>query len=150
MFSCFMYYILGLLHQIFIFLGNLIHSDAGYNYYKIPVANNTRMLEGAVSDTCQAAGFEAVCSGPFGCQYSSNHCLVTTLSTECDHHMRPLSVDICGITAATECPDLQGMFSYRSNYTLGECGVLGDGWCVAGNAYVSGDPMFFAYCAAPK
>ena len=130
-----------------IFSESILYTDDSYNYYKVPVADGTRLFDGAVADTCQAVGLEAVCAGPANCEYSSDRCIVTTLSTDCGSPMRPISIEICDTTYAPNCPELQGLFSYMHNYP-GECGIVGDSWCADGANYVSGDPVYFAYCAA--
>ena len=129
----------------------MLYTDASYNYYKVAVADGTPLMAGTVPHTCQEAGMEAVCPGPADCSTSSSRCIVTSLSTECYYHMRPISVQICDNEDPRECPELQGMFSYMNNFnSYGECGIVGDEWCAHGRDYVSGDPVYFAYCAAEK
>ena len=56
----------------------LLHSDQGYDYYKVPVADGLRLVEGQVSKTCAEAGLMAVCSGDASCRYTDTaKCLVT-------------------------------------------------------------------------
>ena len=60
----------------------LLYTEEGYNYYKVPVADDQRLVEGQVSETCAAAGLRAVCWGSEGCSYiDTTKCLVTPLST---------------------------------------------------------------------
>ena len=48
-----------------------------------------RLVEGKVPETCEAAGLQAVCTGPDdGCQHTdTNKCMVTPLSTYCINPM---------------------------------------------------------------
>ena len=66
----------------------LLYSDTQYgqDYYKVPVKKGEYMVEGKVAETCQAAGMEAVCSGPilnnpiYKCRYTdTSMCQVTHL-----------------------------------------------------------------------
>ena len=62
----------------------VLYSDGDYEYYKVPVKEGVRMVEGAVSDTCQEAGLRAVCPGPGECRYTdTDRCQLTPLSTDC-------------------------------------------------------------------
>jgi hypothetical protein len=36
-----------------IFAGTILHTHDGYNYYKVPVAHGTKMVEGSVAETCK-------------------------------------------------------------------------------------------------
>ena len=68
--------------------GTLLHTDRGYNYYKVAVPHGSRLEEGRVSETCRSAGLRAVCSGPQSCKYTdTTKCLVTPLSTNCNNPM---------------------------------------------------------------
>ena len=127
---------------------NLLYKDNnGYSYYGMPVANGKRLVEGAVPDTCEAVGMEAVCSGPSGCGYNSARCVVTPLSTDCYSPMRGISMQICNVGDPRQCSALEGLFNYAANWDGSECGVVGNKWCAKGADYVSGDPItYFAYC----
>ena len=66
----------------------MLHSDAEYEYYKVEVANGTKLTEGKVSETCEAVGMKAVCSGPSNCKYTKlTKCVVTPLSSNCNNPM---------------------------------------------------------------
>merc|ERR1712055_1210412 len=73
----------------------LLLSDAGYEYYKVPVKHGERLVEGKVPETCEAAGLKAVCTGPDdGCKFTdTSKCMVTPLSNDygCGRPMYPLS-----------------------------------------------------------
>ena len=52
------------------------------------VDNGTRLTEGKVSETCEAAGMRAVCSGPSSCKYTNvAKCVITPLSSNCNNPM---------------------------------------------------------------
>ena len=67
----------------------LLYKDSQFRYYKVVVAQGTRMIESRVTETCRAAGMEAVCSGPdTSCpHYQRNMCTITPLSTSCQAPM---------------------------------------------------------------
>ena len=49
----------------------LLKKFSGYEYYRVPVASDTRMVEGTVIETCEAAGLRAMCNGA-GCNYDTS------------------------------------------------------------------------------
>ena len=49
----------------------LLYSSGGQALFNVPVARGTVMSEGAVPDTCEAAGMRAVCSAQSGCSFNS-------------------------------------------------------------------------------
>ena len=124
----------------------------------MPVSNGTRLVEGVVADTCEEVGMKAVCSGPSGCKYSSNRCLVTPLSTNCNNPMYPLSKLLCSGSKPRNCPQFEGVFSYMSGWYGGECGRVGYDWCANGEDFVAGTldtspgrtqgqaEVYYAYC----
>ena len=128
------------------------------DYYKIPVEKDTRMIEGAVADACEAKGLKAVCAGPNGCQYNTDRCLVTPLSTNCPNPMIELSKALCNGKTPRDCSKTNGMFNYMHKWTYnnseklnGECGALNGKWCAIGQNLISGkDGDFFAYCVKPN
>ena len=65
----------------------LLYTDSQYKYYKVTVTSGTRMVSGKVTETCEAAGMEAVCSGPdTSCtHYNEDMCTITPLSTKCNY-----------------------------------------------------------------
>ena len=68
----------------------LLYTDSQFEYYKVTVAKGTRMISGAVTDTCRAACMEAVCvcTAGGGCwHYNKDMCIVTPLSHACNHPM---------------------------------------------------------------
>ena len=92
----------------------------------------------------------AVCAGNSACRYSSGRCDVVELksSTGCGNPMSGLSVKLCGSGKyPNTCPQMEGLFNYMNNWSGGECGTVGGGWCVEGKSYVSGKTAtYFAYC----
>ena len=56
--------------------------------HQVAVDNGTRLTEGKVSETCEAAGMRAVCSGPSSCKYTNvAKCVITPLSSNCNNPM---------------------------------------------------------------
>ena len=56
--------------------------------HQVIVDNGTRLTEGKVSETCEAAGMRAVCSGPSSCKYTNvAKCVITPLSSNCNNPM---------------------------------------------------------------
>ena len=49
----------------------LLKKFSGYEYYRVPVASDTRMVEGTVVEICEAAGLRAMCNGA-GCNYDTS------------------------------------------------------------------------------
>ena len=41
----------------------MLHTDHQFEYYRVRVANGTRMVDGSVPRICEAAGMRAVCMG---------------------------------------------------------------------------------------
>ena len=124
--------------------------------------NGTRLEEGKVADCWEEVGMAAVCSGPPYCRHSSKRCLVTTLSTDCNNPMYPLSKILCGGSNPRNCPLFEGVFSYMANWYGGECGRVGYNWCAYGDEFVAGTleapssmvqekaAVYYAYCAMSK
>ena len=122
------------------------------NYYGIPVVVGKKLTEGAVADTCKAAGVQAVCAGDSKCQYSSKRCQVLSIEKskvcEANASMSGLAKRVCGEgKLPIDCPELNGLFNYMHGWEGGECGVVGGQQCVHGSSYISGNPdMYYAYC----
>ena len=109
----------------------------------------TKLIEGAVADTCEAAGMRAVCAGDYSCQYSSNRCEVVSFeSSVCGDAMKGLAEKVCGEEKlAADCPQLDGLFSYIHEWDGGECGVVDGQRCVPGTNSTSGNhDIYYAYC----
>ena len=75
-------------------VAELLYKDSQFEYYKVTVAEGTRMIAGKVTETCEAAGMEAVCAGGpgrHGCTpillgfpyKKDNKCTITPLETSC-------------------------------------------------------------------
>ena len=75
-------------------VAELLYKDSQFEYYKVTVAEGTRMIAGKVTETCEAAGMEAVCAGGpgrdgcspilLGFPYKKdNKCTITPLETSC-------------------------------------------------------------------
>ena len=125
----------------------LISSD-DYNYYKVAVASGTRLLEGVVPDTCKEAGMDAVCGGDASCQFTSNLCMDTPLSSGCSIHtlLQPITEQICNVTNPRKCQELERLFVYANDWSVGDAGVLGGSYPAQGKNVVAGDNDTFAYC----
>ena len=126
----------------------LLHSGGSYEYYKVPIKNGTRLVEGAVPDTCDGAELRAVCNGPSGCKWNSERCLVTPASSVCgDGNFVEISNLICNNTDPRNCTQLQGVFGYSKGWSDGECGVVDNKYCAKGNDYLSGNnTLYYAFC----
>ena len=100
-------------------------------------------------DTCDRADVTAVCNGPVGCKWNSDRCLVTPFSSVCgESHFVEISKQICNSSNPIQCAELQGVFAYNKGWPEGECGVVGNSTCASGKEFVSGDPVYHAFCAA--
>ena len=130
--------------------GELLYESAGVRYYKVPVPHGTRLVTGAVADTCEKNGMKAVCNGESlaSCSYTSARCRVTPLSAVCGDQMYTLSKLICNGTQPDQCPQMEGMFADMRDWHGSECGAVGGQWCVQGKTFMSsaGTPAY-AYCA---
>ena len=85
--------------------------------------------------------------------------MVTTLSSNCNNPMYPLSKLLCSGTKPRNCPQFEGVFSYMSNWYGGEGGRVGYDWCANGDDFVAGTleaspgmvqgkvEVYYAYCA---
>jgi hypothetical protein len=117
----------------------------------MPIAKGKTLVEGTVADTCEEAGMRAVCSGPSGCEYNSDRCVAIPLesaaSTACNTPMYGLSAKICNGKHPRQCPELDGLFNYKSNYPFGEVGIVGGSFAY-GNKIVAGD--YYGYCIKKK
>ena len=131
------------------FSGDLLYKGDGYCYYKVPVANGVKLIEGAVPDTCQAAGLEAVCAGA-NCPWRSSRCKNVPLSVQGDcacAYLDPISKLICNGAKAGRCPKLDRVFSSITNWQDSEWGIVDGKHCEAGSAYTSTiDSQLYAYC----
>ena len=126
----------------------LLHSSNDYNYYKVPAASGTRLLEGVVADICKEAGMDAVCVGDASCSYSSNRCMVTPFSSFCSlqQFLQPISEHICKYTDPRQCQELEGLFIYVNDWSGSEAGVVGASLPAVGKHHVARDSNTFAYC----
>jgi len=120
----------------------------GRKFYGVPIPDGTRILEGVVADTCDAAGMRAVCGGDSSCKYSSARCQVVDLEAAYSCQiMLGLSKKLCGGKRPKECPQMDGLFNYMNGYSRGECGVADGSWCANGEDYASGNgKTYYAYC----
>ena len=57
----------------------LLHSDAEFEYYKVPAVNGTLMTSCNVVDICKAVDMKAVCDGPYykPSEGRNNYCMGT-------------------------------------------------------------------------
>jgi len=130
-----------------------LYSDNEFSYYKVPVSNGTKLVEGTVSITCERVGMEAVCTGPAGCQYNSASCVITPMSSICNDPMRPLAEILCDGNFVQKCSIFDGVFNYMYNWRGSECGAVDGTSCVTGNGYTSGEMrkgrkrIYYGYCA---
>ena len=122
--------------------------DGSLTYYKVHIAEGTRLVGGATAATCEAAGMTAVCPGASNCGYNSADCLVTPISTDGCPYMDSLAQLICNY-GATKCPDFVGVAVFMHGYRNSDYLVLKNkGDYQRGENYVAGtgDQSYYAYC----
>ena len=126
----------------------LLFGSDDYNYYKVPVASGTRLIEGVVADTCKEAGLDAVCAGDASCSFTSNRCMDTPLSIGCNQNtlLQPITEQICNVTDPRKCHELDRLFLYTNDWVDSEAGVVGPTKPAQGKYYAAGDNDTFAYC----
>merc|ERR1711892_691723 len=116
--------------------------ENGRKFYGVPVADGTTMIEGAVADTCDAAGMRAVCIGDSSCSYSSARCQVVDFEVavnRCGNAMYGLSKKLCSGKYPRDCPQMDGLFNYMKGYPYGDVGVVSGTWYAIGNDHTSGN-----------
>jgi len=122
--------------------------ENGRKFYGVPIADGTTIVEGAVADTCEAAGMRAVCPGD--CPGSSARCEVVDFEVgDCYNPMYGLSKKLCNGGQPRYCPQMDGLFnvSLLKRHNGGECGIVSGNWCANGNDYRSGNgKTYYAYC----
>ena len=75
-------------HRLDMWLVSLSYQVSIIYLHQVAVDNGTRLTEGKVSETCEAAGMRAVCSGPSSCKYTNvAKCVITPLSSNCNNPM---------------------------------------------------------------
>ena len=122
--------------------------DGSLTYYKVHIAEGTRLVGGATAATCEAAGMTAVCPGATNCIYNSANCLVTPISENECNYMDTLAQLICN-TGATKCPDFEGVAVFMHGYYNSDYLVLkNNGGYQLGKQFVPGteDQSYYAYC----
>merc|ERR1712064_111768 len=80
-----------------------LYTDSEYEYYKVAVEEGKQLSTGAVSETCEKVGMTPVCSGPDGCKYTDEKCVVTPLSSACSNPMHPISQILCDGKSPNQC-----------------------------------------------
>ena len=71
----------------------LLHTDAQFEYYKVPVSPGLSLLAETVVQTCEAAGMRATCPGSSTCQYTdeSRFAVISTY-----HYFKAYSMILAG------------------------------------------------------
>merc|ERR1711953_742854 len=111
--------------------GELIVDHNEKKYLKVKVSGV--MSSSAIAAACEAAGYKALCSGPGGCQYNDEHCLVTAESFQCGNPMLGVSKLVCDGESPNSCPELEGVYNYMKGWNGGSgCGVEEGRWCSSG------------------
>jgi hypothetical protein len=125
-----------------------LYIDGDLTYYKVLIAEGTKLVAGATAATCEAAGMTAVCPGASNCAYNSATCLVTPISENGCNYMDSLAQLICN-TGATRCPDFAGVAVFMHGYANSDYLVLKNtvGY-QQGEKYIAGtgDQSYYAYC----
>merc|ERR1711953_1456012 len=113
--------------------GELIVDHNEKKYLKVKVSGV--MSSSAIAAACEAAGYKALCSGPGGCQYNDEHCLVTPESSGCGTPMSGVSQLLCN-TYPNSCPEFEGVFNYMKTWNgYSGCGVENGQWCSNGSNF---------------
>ena len=104
-----------------------------------------------ISKTCRKAGMKSVCNGPEGCEFNSEECLVTPVSSVCGYgNMVQFSFLICGDSDPGKCGKLEGVFGASKGWHS-PCGVVEGVYCFKydkGENLISGKPtILYAFCA---
>jgi len=120
--------------------GTLILSQGGVSYFRVP---STGLTDAELVATCRAAGLNAWCHGPAGCQYNSGECKVTSLSTLCGSPGRSISQQVCGgNTLPYNCRQTQNLNTYMNNWNgVASYGITTNNWGILGRAGVAGDVL---------
>merc|ERR1711892_763091 len=115
--------------------------ENGRKFYGVPIADGTTLVEGAVADTCDAAGMRAVCVGDSSCERSSARCQVVDFEVavhRCGNAMWGLSKKLCSGKYPRDCPQMDGLFNYMKGYSdYGDVGVVSGKWYALGKDYTS-------------
>jgi len=111
----------------------LLTETNDHKYFKVQVSGV--MSSDAIARACEAAGYKALCSGPSGCQYNDENCLITADAASCSNPMSGVSKLVCN-TSPSSCVEFDGLYNYMKGWQGGHgCGVESGTWCSYGNQY---------------
>ena len=133
----------------------MLHTDAEFEYYKVPAVNGTLMTSCNVVDICKAVDMKAVCDGPYykPSEGRNNYCMGTHPD---DCYVTPFSGDGNPEGSGRECSvglkGLPGCGGIRITENLGSLKVsLGKVKKKWGNFHTFADaPPKNKYTASPK
>ena len=136
--------------QNFILANIHLFTSGNFSYYKVPVSDGTKMLEGSVETACKSVGLLPVCPGSSTCSYTTERCFETPLSRSIDgcSYFTSISEQICGYTDPKQCKAIDNLFMYMNDWFGGVLGVVGQSYLAYGTSYVSGEggEVYYAYC----
>merc|ERR1711973_310096 len=120
-----------------------LYSDNEFSYYKVPVSNGTKLVEGTVQFTCEKVGLKAICFGTEGCENTDTEkCIVSPMQASkysCISAMFPLAKILCGVDSLSKCSQFEGVFNYMRNWWGSDCGVVDGSYWATGKYYTSGE-----------
>jgi hypothetical protein len=119
--------------------GVLVAETNQHQYFRVPVTG--AMTSAAIADACVAAGYKALCSGPEGCGYNDDNCLITPEATSCSNPMHGVSTIVCN-SSPSSCPEFEGLYNYMKSWNGGVgCGVENGRWCSTGSEFTDKDAL---------
>jgi len=137
-----------------------LYSDNEFSYYKVPVSNGTKLVEGTVQFTCEKVGLKAICFGTEGCENTDTEkCIVSSMQASkhsCLSAMFPLAKILCGVDSLSQCSQFEGVFNYIRNWWGSEGGVVDGSYWATGKHYTSGEMrkgrkrIYYAFCGERK
>ena len=107
----------------------------GWSYHKVPITG--RGGDEVLVSMCVDMEMVTMCSGPDGCGYNDDRCVVTSLSTSCSNPMLGIARQF-GCTNPSRCDQLENTFTYMAGNGYDGCGSRGGSWCVQGSSIVDG------------
>jgi len=129
----------------------LLHSHAGRNFYKVPVAHGEYLFADKVAETCENAGMKALYFGNEGCSYNNiSRCVITEKNLGCGSitaGRSTLTEAICDVGDPKKCNKLWGVFNYMFKWTGSACGIQEDDYCTNGKGKMStSENTYYALC----
>merc|ERR1712038_1841496 len=105
----------------------LLTETNDHKYFKVQVSGV--MSSDAIARACESAGYKALCSGPSGCQYNDENCLITAEAASRSNPMRGVSMLVCN-TSPSGCAEFNGLYNYMKGWNGGS-----GSWCSNGGLH---------------